>query len=67
MRKGEKIFWQSEEIGENPEVTTSDKSQDRIADGIRKVSILERLKAQKEQENTTATQQKPKRKHEQEL
>ena len=67
MRKGGENILADEEIGENPEVTTSDKSQDRIADGIRKVSILERLKAQKEQENTTATQQKPKRKHEQEL
>ena len=65
--KGGENILADEEIGENPEVTTSDKSQDRIADGIRKVSILERLKAQKEQENTTATQQKPKRKHEQEL
>ena len=65
--KGGENILADEEVGENPEVTTSDRSQERIADGIHKVSILERLKAQKEQENATATQQKPKRKHEQEL
>ena len=35
--KGGENILADEEIGENPEVTTSDKSQDRIADGIRKV------------------------------
>lgn len=45
--KGGENILADEEIGENPEVTTSDRSQDRIADGIHKVSILERLKAQK--------------------
>ena len=65
--KGGENILADEEIGENPEITTSDRSQDRIAEGIHKVSIMERLKAQKEQEKETATQQKPKRKQEQEL
>ena len=41
--------------------------QDRIADSVHKTSILERMKEQKQQEQTGEKQQKPKKKHEQEL
>lgn len=60
MRKGEKIFWQTRESG-NPEVNVPEERQDRIADSVHKTSILERLKEQKQQEQTSETQQKPKR------
>ena len=51
----------------NPEVNMPEERQDRIADSVHKTSILERLKEQKQQEQTRETQQKPKKKHEQEL
>ena len=56
-----------EGIGENPEVNVTEERQDRIADSVHKTSILERLKEQKQQEQTGEIQQKPKKKHEQEL
>ena len=55
--KGGENLLADEGIGENP----------RIADSVHKTSILERLKEQKQQEQTGEIQQKPKKKHEQEL
>ena len=65
--KGEENLLADEGIGENPEVNVPEERQDRIADSVHKTSILERLKEQKQQEQTGETQQKPKKKHEQEL
>ena len=65
--KGGENLLADEGIGENPEVNVPEERQDRIADSIHKTSILERLKEQKQQEQTGETQQKPKKKHEQEL
>ena len=65
--KGGENLLADEGIGENPEVNVPEERQDRIADGVHKTSILERLKEQKQQEQTSETQQKPKKKHEQEL
>ena len=45
----------------------TEERQDRIADSVHKTSILERLKEQKQQEQTGEIQQKEKKKHEQEL
>ena len=65
--KGGENLLADEGIGENPEVNVTEERQDRIADSVHKTSILERLKEQKQQEQTSETQQKPKKKHEQEL
>ena len=65
--KGGENLLADEGIGENPEVNVTEERQDRIADSVHKTSILERLKEQKQQEQTGETQQKPKKKHEQEL
>ena len=65
--KGGENLLADEGIGENPEVNMPEERQDRIADSVHKTSILERLKEQKQQEQTRETQQKPKKKHEQEL
>ncbi len=65
--KGGENLLADEGIGENPEVNVPEECQDRIADSVHKTSILERLKEQKQQEQTSETQQKPKKKHEQEL
>ena len=65
--KGGENLLADEGIGENPEVNVTEERQDRIADSVHKTSILERLKEQKQQEQTRETQQKPKKKHEQEL
>ena len=65
--KGGENLLADEGIGENPEVNVPEERQDRIADSVHKTSILERLKEQKQQEQTSETQQKPKKKHEQEL
>ena len=65
--KGGENLLADEGIGENPEVNMPEERQDRIADSVHKTSILERLKEQKQQEQTRDTQQKPKKKHEQEL
>ena len=65
--KGGEDLLADEGIGENPEVNMPEERQDRIADSVHKTSILERLKEQKQQEQTRETQQKPKKKHEQEL
>ena len=65
--KGGENLLADEGIGENPEVNVPEERQDRIANSIHKTSILERLKEQKQQEQTGETQQKPKKKHEQEL
>ena len=65
--KGGENLLADEGIGENPEVNMPEKRQDRIADSVHKTSVLERLKEQKQQEQTRETQQKPKKKHEQEL
>ena len=65
--KGGENLLADEGIGENPEVNVPEERQDRIADGVHKTSILERLKEQKQQEQTGETEQKPKKKHEQEL
>lgn len=65
--KGGENLLADEGIGENPEVNVPEERQDRIADSVHKTSILERLKEQKQQEQTRETQQKPKKKHEQEL
>ena len=65
--KGGENLLADEGIGENPEVNMPEERQDRIADSVHKTSILERLKEQKQQEQTSETQQKPKKKHEQEL
>ena len=65
--KGGENLLADEGIGENPEVNVSEERQDRIADSVHKTSILERLKEQKQQEQTGEIQQKPKKKHEQEL
>ena len=65
--KGGENLLADEGIGENPEVNVPEERQDRIADSVHKTSILERLKEQKQQEQTGETQQKPKKKHEQEL
>ena len=65
--KGGENLLADEGIGENPEVNMPEERQDRIADSVHKTSILERLKEQKQQEQTGETQQKPKKKHEQEL
>ena len=65
--KGGENLLADEGIGENPEVNAPEERQDRIADSVHKTSILERLKEQKQQEQTGETQQKPKKKHEQEL
>ena len=65
--KGGENLLADEGIGENPEVNMPEERQDRIADSVHKTSILERLKEQKQQEQTGEIQQKPKKKHEQEL
>lgn len=65
--KGGENLLADEGIGENPEVNVPEERQDRIADSVHKTSILERLKEQKQQEQTGETEQKPKKKHEQEL
>ena len=65
--KGGENLLADEGIGENLEVNVPEERQDRIANSIHKTSILERLKEQKQQEQTGETQQKPKKKHEQEL
>ena len=65
--KGGENLLADEGIGENPEVNMPEERQDRIADSVHKTSILERLKEQKQQEQTSEIQQKPKKKHEQEL
>ena len=65
--KGGENLLADEGIGENPEVNVPEERQDRIADSVHKTSILERLKEQRQQEQTRETQQKPKKKHEQEL
>ena len=65
--KGGENLLADEGIGENPEVNVTEERQDRIADSVHKTSILERLKEQKQQEQTGEMQQKPKKKHEQEL
>ena len=65
--KGGENLLADEGIGENPEVNVPEERQDRIADSVHKTSVLERLKEQKQQEQTSETQQKPKKKHEQEL
>ena len=65
--KGGENLLADEGIGENPEVNVPEERQDRIADSVHKTSVLERLKEQKQQEQTGETQQKPKKKHEQEL
>ena len=65
--KGGENLLADEGIGENPEVNMPEERQDRIADSVHKTSVLERLKEQKQQEQTGETQQKPKKKHEQEL
>ena len=65
--KGGENLLADEGIGENPEVNVTEERQDRIADSVHKTSILERLKEQKQQEQTGEIQQKPKKKHEQEL
>ena len=65
--KGGENLLADEGIGENPEVNVPEERQDRIADSVHKTSVLERLKEQKQQEQTRETQQKPKKKHEQEL
>ena len=65
--KGGENLLADEGIGENPEVNVPEERQDRIADSVHKMSVLERLKEQKQQEQTGETQQKTKRKHEQEL
>ena len=65
--KGGENLLADEGIGENPEVNMPEERQDRIGDSVHKTSILERLKEQKQQEQTRETQQKPKKKHEQEL
>ena len=65
--KGGENLLADEGIGENPEVNVPEERQDRIADSVHKTSILERLKEQKQQEQTGEKQQKPKKKHEQEL
>lgn len=65
--KGGENLLADEGIGENPEVNVPEERQDRITDSVHKTSILERLKEQKQQEQTGETEQKPKKKHEQEL
>ena len=65
--KGGENLLADEGIGENPEVNMPEERQDRIADSVHKTSILERMKEQKQQEQTGEKQQKPKKKHEQEL
>ena len=65
--KGGENLLADEGIGENPEVNVTEERQDRIADSVHKTSILERLKEQKQQEQTGEIQQKQKKKHEQEL
>ena len=65
--KGGENLLADEGIGENPEVNMPEERQVRIADSVHKTSVLERLKEQKQQEQTRETQQKPKKKHEQEL
>ena len=65
--KGGENLLADEGIGENPEVNVPEERQDRIADSVHKTSVLERLKEQKQQEQISETQQKPKKKHEQEL
>ena len=65
--KGGENLLADEGIGENPEVNMPEERQDRITDSVHKTSVLERLKEQKQQEQTRETQQKPKKKHEQEL
>ncbi len=65
--KGGENLLADEGIGENPEVNVPEERQDRITDSVHKTSVLERLKEQKQQEQTSETQQKPKKKHEQEL
>ena len=65
--KGGENLLADEGIGENPEVNVTEERQDRIADSVHKTSILERLKEQKQQEQIGEIQQKPKKKHEQEL
>ncbi|WP_330577142.1 DEAD/DEAH box helicase family protein [Blautia sp. LMAG:89] len=65
--KGGENLLADEGIGENPEVNVPEERQDRIAESVHKTSILERLKEQKQQEQTGETEQKPKKKHEQEL
>ena len=65
--KGGENLLADEGIGENPEVNMPEERQDRIADSVHKTSVLERLKEQKQQEQTGETEQKPKKKHEQEL
>ena len=65
--KGGENLLADEGIGENPEVNMPEERQDRIADSVHKTSVLERMKEQKQQEQTGEKQQKPKKKHEQEL
>ena len=65
--KGGENLLADEGIGENLEVNVPEERQDRIADSVHKTSVLERLKEQKQQEQTGETQQKPKKKHDQEL
>ena len=60
--KGGENLLADEGIGENPEVNVPEERQDRIADSVYKTSILERLKEQKQQEQTGETEQKPKKK-----
>ncbi len=50
--KGGENLLADEGIGENPEVNMPEERQDRIADSVHKTSVLERLKEQKQQEQT---------------
>ena len=66
--KGGENLLADEGIGENPEVNVPEERQDRIADSVHKTSILERLKEQKQQEQTgRKNSRNQKKKHEQEL
>lgn len=65
--KGGENLLADKDIGENPEVKAADERQDRIADRTPKVSVLDRLKEQKQHERAKTTHQKPKWKQEQEL
>ena len=65
--KGGENLLADEGIGETQEVNVPEERQDRIADSVHKTSILERMKEQKQQEQTGEKQQKSKKKHEQEL
>ena len=66
--KGGENLLADEGIGENPEVNMPEERQDRIADSVHKnIYSGKTEKNRKQQEQTRETQQKPKKKHEQEL